>query len=77
MLLEYITNNKRNIKDKFIICNNINLFILKNIFVDNDINEEKFENVLLNYIEEGFVEIINWRGLQMIVIKTIIINLIG
>ena len=31
---------------------------------DNDINGERFETVIGNYVENKFVEIINWRGVQ-------------
>ena len=34
------------------------------IYDNNDINDERFEEVLLNQIDEGFVSIINYRGLK-------------
>jgi len=32
------------------------------LYDNNDINGEKFESVIGDYIEKGFVEIFNWRG---------------
>ena len=51
-VLEYVEHYKKYGIDKIFIYDN------------NDINGEHFENVLLNYISNGFVEIINYRGLK-------------
>ena len=32
------------------------------LYDNNDINGEKFEEVIDDYIKKGFVEILNWRG---------------
>ena len=34
------------------------------LYDNNDINGERFETVIGNYVENKFVEIINWRGVQ-------------
>ena len=34
------------------------------IYDNNDINGEKFENVLFKYIKDDFIEIRNWRGIE-------------
>jgi len=34
------------------------------LYDNNDINGEKFENVLSKYVDNKFVEIINWRGVK-------------
>lgn len=54
------------------------------LYDNNDINGERFEKVLSNYINNNYVEITNYRGQKknkltfiIIVIKTIIIFMIG
>lgn len=32
------------------------------LYDNNDINDEKFEEVIKDYIDKGFVEVLNWRG---------------
>jgi len=32
------------------------------LYDNNDIDGEKFDEVLFDYIEKGFVQIMNWRG---------------
>ena len=34
------------------------------LYDNNDVNGEKFDNILKNYIDKNFVEIINYRGLD-------------
>ena len=33
------------------------------LYDNNDINDERFEDVISDFIENGYVEIINYRGL--------------
>ena len=49
---EYVEHYKKYGVDKIFIYDN------------NEIDGEKFEDVILNYIEDGFVEIKNWRGIE-------------
>ena len=39
------------------------------LYDNNDINGEKFEDVISDYIKSGFVEIPNWRGRKRIQLK--------
>ena len=32
------------------------------LYDNNDINDEKFEEVIKDYIDKGFVKVLNWRG---------------
>ena len=34
------------------------------LYDNNDINGERFESAIGNYVDNNFVEIINWRGLK-------------
>ena len=34
------------------------------LYVNNDLNGEKFESIIGEYLENNFVEIINWRGVK-------------
>ena len=34
------------------------------LYDNNDLNGEKFEEVIIDYINKGFVEILNWRGIR-------------
>ena len=54
---EYISHYKKYGVDKIFIQDN------------NDINGERFENVIYNDIKNGFVEIINFRGILKAQIK--------
>ena len=54
---EYVEHYKKYGVDKIFIYDN------------NDINGERFENVLSNYISNKFVEIINFRGLKQAQMK--------
>ena len=39
---------------------------MDNIFLydNNDLGSEKFEEVIKDYIDKGFVKVLNWRGTQ-------------
>ena len=39
------------------------------LYDNNDINGEKFEEVINDYIQNGFVEILNWRGKYQAMMK--------
>jgi hypothetical protein len=41
------------------------------LYDNNDIEKEHFEDVIKNYIEEGFVKLINWRGIERAQFKAI------
>ena len=34
------------------------------LYDNNDINDEHFEDVIIDYVDTNFVEIINWRGIE-------------
>ena len=47
---EYVQHYKKYGVDKIFLYDN------------NDINGEKFEEVINDYIKKGYVEVLNWRG---------------
>ena len=77
-ILYYKDNTKRNSELKVCLCTlgkQENLYIKEYVehykkygvdkiylYDNNDVNGEKFEEVISDYINEGFVEILNWRG---------------
>ena len=78
--ITFLTNQYKALKTKICLCTlgkNENKYIkefvdhYKNYGIDkiiiydnNDVNGEKFEELLMQYIKIGFVEIKNWRGLE-------------
>ena len=54
-IMEYVEHYKNYGVDKIYLYDN------------NDIDGEYFESVINNYIKEGFVEILNWRGKETVV----------
>ena len=34
------------------------------LYDNNDINNEHFEEVITDYVSKGFVDVINWRGIE-------------
>jgi hypothetical protein len=56
---EFVTFYKKLAVDKIFLYDN------------NDIKNEHFEEVIQDYIDEGFVELLNWRGIEKAQFKSI------
>ena len=54
-ILEYVEHYKKYGVDKIYLYDN------------NDIDGEHFESVINDYIQEGFVELLNWRGKETVI----------